>query len=321
MRRLAGLALILLLAVNLVAYNQARSMITVRSSGARTPAPEKLTGTAKLKTLLLGIRLPRATAYSTPREHGLEAETLPVASTDGIMLKAWLCPSEGSRVIVLMFHGYGSEKSAMLEEAKALYDLGLSVCLADFRGSGESSGDRTTIGYQEADDVQAVYAAVKARYPEQRIILYGESMGAAAILRAVAKGGVAPDGIIAVSVFDSLLRTVENRFESMRVPSFPAAHLLVFWAGILMHGNAFAYHPVRYAESVECPILFIHGAKDPRARLADARRVYEAVPGTNKRFAEFTDSGHQSHLNDNQPDWTEQVSWLLPMVSKESELN
>ncbi len=277
MRRLAGLALVLLLAANLVAYNQARAMITVRASGARTPTPEKLTGMAKLQTLMLGIRLPRATAYSTPREHGLEAETLEVASTDGVMLKAWLSPSEGSRVMVLMFHGYGSEKSAMLEEARALHDLGLSVCLVDFRGSGESSGDLTTIGYQEADDVRAV--------------------------------------------FDSLLRTVENRFETMRVPSFPAAHLLVFWAGILIHGNAFAHNPVRYAESVDCPILFIHGAKDPRARLADARRVYEAVPGPNKRFAEFTDSGHQSHLNDNRAEWTEQVSWLLPMVSKESELN
>jgi hypothetical protein len=53
-------------------------------------------------------------------------------------------------------------------------------------------------------------------------------MGAAAVLRAVARCGVQPDAIIVESVFDNMLNTVRHRFEAMGVPSFPGAQLLVF---------------------------------------------------------------------------------------------
>ena len=38
-------------------------------------------------------------------------------------------------------------------DADRLHDLGYACFLVDFRGSGGSSGDATTIGYREADDV------------------------------------------------------------------------------------------------------------------------------------------------------------------------
>ena len=73
----------------------------------------------------------------------------------------------------------------------------VNVMLVDFRGCGGSQGDRTTIGWNEAKDVSATLLWVKATLGESAPVLFGHSMGAVAILRAVAVEGVQPRAVIA----------------------------------------------------------------------------------------------------------------------------
>jgi pimeloyl-ACP methyl ester carboxylesterase len=63
--------------------------------------------------------------------------------------------------------------------------MGASVMLVDFRGSGGSSERYTTIGLREAEDwrLPARYALAHLHTPFA--VLFGESMGAVAILKAV----------------------------------------------------------------------------------------------------------------------------------------
>jgi pimeloyl-ACP methyl ester carboxylesterase len=180
----------------------------------------------------------------------------------------------------------------------------------DFRGSGESSEAYTTIGYREAEDVAAAVRYAREHLPHARLILYGQSMGAAAVLRAVHACGVQPDAIIAEAVFDRMLSTVRNRFRIMGVPSFPGAELLVFWGGRQAGFDGFSLNPVDYAASVRCPILFLHGAADPRARIEEARSVFAAVPGW-KRFKEFPGLGHQAALARFPDEWKATVAQFL----------
>ena len=46
----------------------------------------------------------------------------------------------------------------------------------------------------------------------------------------------------------------------------------------------------------------MHGARDPRVSLTEARRVFEAVPGP-KKFVTFEQSGHESYLRTNASQW------------------
>ena len=302
-----------LLAVNAIAYSQARALTHFTTSGDRTCKPEDLRGLALVRVLLFGAHIPKPQNIGTPAQVGLAYETIAVAEEDGTKLSGWLCPADGSSRLAILFHGYASEKSSLLHEARAFHDLGLNVMLIDFRGSGNSTGDRTTIGYREADDVAAVFRYARSRFPDQSILLYGESMGAAAILRAVDKGGVKPDSIVLDSVFDRLLQTARNRFTALHVPSFPGAQLLVFWAGIDAGVESFAHNPVTYARRVACPILFLHGEDDPRATLAEGRRVFDAVPGAAKTFVSFAGSGHGSQYLGHEEKWTAAIKRLLAM--------
>ncbi|NJR40440.1 MAG: hypothetical protein HC781_18420 [Leptolyngbyaceae cyanobacterium CSU_1_4] len=85
------------------------------------------------------------------------------------------------------------------------------------------------------------------------MILYGASMGAVAVMRAVAIEKIEPVALILESPFDRLLNTVRHRFEVMGIPSFPSAELIVFWGGVQLGIDGFNHNPVDYARSIDCP--------------------------------------------------------------------
>jgi len=299
-----------LVGLNGVAYNQAYTMTHFTRGGPRTPEARKLSGAQKLKTLFCGVNIPRPQAVDTRTEIGPGCVSLSIPCADGPKLGAWYCPAPSARSLVLLFHGYAGEKSSLTEEAKVFLELGCSVLLVDARGSGESSESYTTIGYLEGLDVAAALNYAREHYPHQRMVLYGISMGAASILRAVAADHARPDGIIIEAVFDTLVQTVRNRFRPLHIPSFPAAEMLVFWGGRQTGFNGFSHNPVDYAKRVTCPILFMHGGQDPLARLAEGRAVYEAVPSP-KEFREFPQAGHEPTFPRDPREWTAAVRRFL----------
>ena len=145
------------------------------------------------------------------------------------------------------------------------------------------------------------------------VVLFGQSMGAVAILRAVKQHGIAPDAVILEAVFDTMLNTVRNRFATMGVPSFPGAQLLVFWGGMQWGFNGFAHNPVEYARSLNCPSLFMHGSNDSRATVAEGRRVFAAVPGP-KEFKEFASVGHEAYVSMHPDEWRVAVEKVIKVV-------
>ena len=301
------------LALNVLAYRHAYAMMHFSPGIDRTREPEKLTLLQKIGVLFSGVSLPRPHSSLVATHLGPECKSIIVAGTNGIRLGAWYCPGTSTNSLVILFHGYGGEKSGTLSEAKALLEMGCSVLLVDFRGSGESSESYTTVGYDEAEDVAAAVRYAQEHLPQRKVILYGQSMGAAAVLRAVHSCGVRPDSIMVEAVFDRLLSTVRHRFEAMGIPSFPSAELLLFWGGRQAGFNGLTHNPVDYARSVTCPILFLHGADDPRARLEEARQVFAAVPGL-KRFREFPGIGHQSAVVRFPREWKEAIGQFLGEV-------
>jgi hypothetical protein len=307
---LAALLLGGFIALNAVAYRQARAMMHFTTDTARTEKPENLALGQKIKVLFCGVELPRPHSSLSPEKVGPACRGVSIPGANGIKLGAWYCPGAPAGPLVILFHGYAGDKTSLVAEARAFLDMGCSVLLVDFRGSGDSSESYTTVGFYEADDVAAAAGYAQTQLPHSKLILYGDSMGAAAVLRAVAHCDVRPDAIIVEAVFDKMLNTVRHRFEAMGVPSFPSAQLLVFWGGRQAGFDGFAHNPVQYAAGVRCPILFLHGAADPRARLEEARRVFAAVSAP-KRFKEFPNLGHESSLTRFPAEWKEAVGQFL----------
>ena len=299
---------------NAFAYLHARALTHFTGPGPRTPKPEALTTWEKVRTLVLGARVPRPTNTRTPRDVGLEFQTRTIPSSNGVVLEAWLVRHPSSAGWVYLFHGFSESKQQVLLAARRLHDLGYGTLAVDFRGSGGSTGgNTTTVGYFEAEDVAATVAWGQTALGATAPILYGFSMGSAAILRAVGRLGVPARALIIESAFDRMLSTIENRFRMIHVPAFPMARLLVFWGGVQNGFPGGAHNPVDYAAGVSCPTLLIHGERDERVTVAQARSIYDHLGGP-RQLRIVPGVGHEATEQMSSALWREMVGGFLAGV-------
>jgi alpha-beta hydrolase superfamily lysophospholipase len=311
-----SLGLVLLaafVALNILAYRHARAMTHfVTAESVPVPRAESLSLAGKLGILLCGTPLPRPKATRTPADVGLDYAVETFAGDEGV-LEAWHVGHPRPRGRVLLFHGYHACKAQLVPEARAFHELGYACTLVDFRGSGGSAGDRTTIGFREADDVARVVAEVRRRGPRLPLVLFGQSMGAAAVLRAVGVLGVEADAAVLECPFDRLLTAVRMRFRAMGVPSFLSAELLVFWGGVQHGFNGFRHNPEDDARGVACPALLLHGSADPRVEPDQVGAIYAHLAGR-KELHSFAGLGHESFVAKKADQWKEKVRRFLREV-------
>lgn len=309
-KMLAGLLVLAIVIVNILAARHAQAFLTYAPAGESTPQPEQLSGFRKLGVLFTGVSVPRPENATSPAALGLPFTPHRIALGDD-WLEAWHVPADGSaRGVVLLFPGYASAKSSLLPEAAAFRSPGYDAMLVDFRGSGGSSGHDTSLGVREAEDVAAVAKFAADRWPGRPVVLFGRSMGAAAVLRAVGQLGVNPAAVIVECPFDRMLNAVRNRFGAMGMPSFPAAQLLVFWGGRHLGFDGFSHNPAADAKGVRCPALVLAGANDTRATPTQVQAVYDGLSGP-KRWHLFGGAGHEPLRVRAPAEWGREVSEFL----------
>lgn len=309
------IALLMAFAVlNWLAWRHAHAMTHFTHGGTKTGSPESLGRWERIKVLVNGVQVPRPVNTRTPSDVGLGYRVLRAPGAHGTSLEAWLIEAKQPAGVVAMFHGYSSSKDSLLDQALEIHRAGWTVLLVDFHGSGGSSGDVTSIGWHEATDVKAAFDTAHEIAAGKPVVLHGASMGAAAILRSIAALNIKPAGIILECPFDRMLTTAENRFETMGLPSFPAAQLLIFWGGRQFGFDGFANNPCDFARSVHCPASQMHGMRDPRVTPTQAKRVFDAMAGR-KQWVEFASAGHESYLASDPDLWRESVREFLSGIS------
>ncbi len=306
----ALLLLVVFFTLNVLAYRHAYFMLHYRTNAVSLAPPKFVIVSEKFTNTLLGERIPRPHNTATPADIGLDFETHTIPVDRTTTLQGWWLPQPQAQANVVLFHGYAAAKSNLLSEASWFFEKGYSCFLVDLRGSGDSDGNRTSIGYHEADDVAAVFQYVKKISKEPKILLYGQSMGGAAVMRAIHVHGITPDAIIVESVFDRLPATVKNRVHTMGLPAFPAAHLLVFWGGVQCGYSGFHHNPAEYARSVTCPVLLMQGAKDPWVTVDESKNIYQNLNGL-KQYALFEHAAHESCFHRDSMKWDSNMESFL----------
>ena len=304
--------------LNVMAYQHARAMIWFVTDGLKTRPPRELSLVGKAVVLMTGVRVPRPVNQRTPTDHDLKFAIRLVPVDEQVDLETWWIPTEAPRGTVILFHGYAGAKSDLLPEAAVFHRMGFDVSLVDFRGSGGSSESYTTIGYLEADDVAATVTDLHAMSTAGPLILYGRSMGAAAILRAMHVHGVRADAVVLESTFDRMLTTARNRFHQMGLPAFPSANLLVYWGGVSAGFDGHSHNPVDYAPSCQCPTLLLHGELDVNARPDEGRNVQARLGDSAAELVIFPEAGHTPLLAADPARWRAAMQRLLKRLRKSS---
>lgn len=304
-------SLFLFLLLNVVAFQHAYKFTHFSDQDvARTKDPTELSIYSKIKLLLTGVDNPKPKHKSLPTH---PYKTIQVQSRN--QLECWSIEIKNAKGTVILFHGFSGEKSSLLTRADEFIKLGYNTFLVDFTGSGGSEGNTTTIGFKEAQEVKDCFEFIQQQ-GEQNIILFGTSMGAAAILKASEDYSLQPNALVLECPFGSLYQTVCARFKIMGVPTFPMAGLLTFWGGVQSGYWAFNHNPSNYAKSVTCPTLLLFGQQDDRVSQEETDLIFKNLQGT-KFLKNYPHAGHLVFTDDNQAEWRTDVSTFFEKNSSQ----
>ena len=114
--------------------------------------------------------------HTPPDGAGLpEAQEVALDTKDGERVIVWHVPPRGEKPVVLYFHGNGGALCNRVARFGALIADGNGLIALSYRGYGGSTGHPTEAGL--IADAEAAYAFAAARYPAERIVLWGESLG------------------------------------------------------------------------------------------------------------------------------------------------
>ena len=257
---------------------------------------------------------------TSPRAVDLpEAEEVVLDTADGERVIVWHVPPRPGRPVFLYFHGNGGSLRWRDERFRALIADGSGLVALSYRGYGGSSGQPTETGLIE--DAAAAYAFAAARYPAERIVLWGESLGSAL---AVAIAAEKPVGYLvleapftsAVDVGAQHYRFVPVRlFMKDQFSAWPRAHDHArshrrrrgrrscrgrsVTPGQAQSARGIGRRASRFAQErsdlrvgkVSAPVLVVQGKNDTTVPLTLGERLYGLIRGP-KQFVRIAGSGH-----------------------------
>ena len=232
-----------------------------------------------------------------------------LTTKDKTKLEGWYGAANEPKGSVALFHGYGDNKTDILNEGKAFLNMGYNVLLLDFRGHGGSGGNTCTIGYLEAEDVKLAYNFLKDK-GEKNIVLWGISMGAAAVAHSIEEYDLQPSKVILEMPFATMEDAVEGQLKTMHFPAEPLGTLLTFWGGIEHGFWAYKMNPETYVKDIHCPVLMQVGEHDVRVTPKERKDVFENLPQP-KQLVIYNNSGHESLCKKEPLKWLASVSAFL----------
>ena len=247
-----------------------------------------------LSVLVLGVSAyvgwnlthpPKKALQTTPAAVGLSYEPVSfVSRQDGLVLQGWLLTSPENRLTVICSHGYRQNREQadvpLMPLAKVLVEHGMNVLLFDYRNSGESAGQMTSVGQYEVRDLLGAVDYVHSRQElNPKVALLGFSMGAAtAILAGAEEPTVA--AVVADAPFADLTRYLEANFSVWTgLPAVPFNRTILAVTPILTGLQPEKVSPVQVVgEFSGRPLLLIHGEADEDIAPENSLELQQAYP-------------------------------------------
>jgi fermentation-respiration switch protein FrsA (DUF1100 family) len=233
-------------------------------------------------------------ARIAPPPAKLEARTVVFPSASGSRIHAWLARGRTGGGAVLLLHGVGANREAMLGRATFLHDEGFTVLAPDFQAHGESPGDHITFGARESYDAEAAMNYLHQAAPGERVGVIGVSMGGAASL--LGPGPLAANAFVLESVYPTIRSAVRDRLSAWFGPLSVVGKLFTSPLIALLSADVDVseseLQPIERIGRIRAPLLLISGTLDPYTPIGEARSLFDAAP-PNKTFWAIDGAAHE----------------------------
>lgn len=192
-------------------------------------------------------------------------------SAEGGRVNALLFKASPSKGVVLHLHGNGGSIQRTGNYHGIFNEQGYDLLTIDYRTFGKSTGKRSKEGFLE--DAEAAYAYLLTHYPEEKIHLYGQSLGTGIATPLAAAHN--PRSLSLEAPYTAIADVAQGNF-----PIFPVRPLLKF-----------RFETFESISRVQCPVLVFHGTKDAVIPYQHGEKVAAAAP--NGRLVTLHGEGHR----------------------------
>ncbi len=203
------------------------------------------------------------------------AEDVTLTTSDGLELGGWhvRAGDDGRDISVLVANGNAGNRASRSPMAAELVAAGFDVLLFDYRGYGGNPGSPSSDGLVRDARAAVTYLMDDADVPADRIIYFGESLGAGVV--AALAHMKPPAGLLLRSPFESLAAVGQHHYPFLPVglllrDEFPVASLV---AGI------------------DVPTTTVYGSEDTIIPPDQSRAVADAAAG-DVEVVEIDGAGH-----------------------------
>ncbi len=229
------------------------------------------------------IRENHAAAIEETREWLEEAggRRVTLRSADGYELVASEFLTDGdSHNWALLLHGYTGSKEDMYPIACRYHRMGYNVLVPDLRCQGESGGDFIGMGLTDAGDCLLWLDKILETDSAARLVLHGQSMGAATALIMTGEPELSSHVVAAIadcSYTDAYTMFSGKLEEWFHLPSYLFADGACLMLRLRGGYDLKKASPADAVSRSHTPTLFIHGDEDDMVDVAMCRELYGAA--------------------------------------------
>ena len=205
----------------------------------------------------------------------LPIESLTLESESGARIATWQIKSSNSKGTVLLLHPLRGSRNSMLHHAYLFHGAGYSVVSIDMQAHGESRGSSITMGHLESKDVVAALDHIQKTFPDDKVVVVGNSLGGAAALLADMSD---VDAVVLESVYPSITQAISNRVSSRIGPlSYVATPLLTLQLKPRLGVSPDELMPINGIRELDCPVLILAGQHDPYTTIQESQEMFDAA--------------------------------------------
>ncbi len=222
---------------------------------------------------------------SMPDQALYEAEDMQLVhaeTEDGIKLAAWYKAPEKNMPVIVFFHGNASHVGLSALKTQIHRDAGYGALLATYRGYAGNKGKPTEQGLYKDGRAFVNWLITEQNIPEERIVLYGESLGTGIAVELAANHYRDVKAVVLESPYTS--------FVDLSKKHYP----YVLFAGALTRDR---YKSIDKIKNVKAPLLIVHGQLDRLVPYVFGKTLFEAA-NEPKELAALPIAGHNDlHLH------------------------
>ena len=202
-------------------------------------------------------------------------EELTIEVDKNIYLNALLFRAKDSKGVILYFHGNAGAIHDWGKRAPLYLDNNYDILFVDYRGYGKSDGNYTK-DEQLFNDVQKVYDFTKTLYPENKITVFGFSLGSGLAAYVASKNH--PHRLILNAPYYSWKSLIADDI----APPLPR---------FMIRYDIPTY---QFLKNVTCPIYIFQGSKDFLVNMETNAKRLQAENPDKVHLTIITDASHNS---------------------------